>query len=130
MPYQIHPQAGEPIIIVRMTDPFDFLDDLRPMIEDIAASASSYPGNYYVIYEFPNLTVTFSDVVMTLAQQSSKLPGSLSDPRCKAIAVAPPDMMEFAVKSLEQTQYGKLRMEILPTTEEAMEYARLLATIS
>lgn len=130
MPYRIQPQAGEPIIVVSMSDPFDFVDDVRPMIEQIAAAAASFPGRYYVIYEFPNLTVTFSDVVMTLAEQSSKMPGSVSDPRVKAIAVAPPDMMEFAVKSLEQTQYGKLRMEILPSMEEALEYARLLITIS
>ncbi len=129
MPYQIKPQADEPIIIVSMSDPFDFIEDVRPMIEQIAVAATPFTGNYYVIYEFPNLTVTFSDVVMTLAQQSSKLPGSISDPRVRALAVAPPDMMEFAVKSLEQTQYGKLRMEILPSMEEALEYARLMMTI-
>lgn len=129
MPYQVTPLSDEPIITVTMSNPFDFMDGLRPMIEAIGKASEAYPGRYFVIYEFPNLTVTFSDMVITLAELSNKIPGSVGDPRVTALCIAPPEMMQFAVQSLEQTQYGKIHMEIMPTMEEALDYARLMLSL-
>jgi hypothetical protein len=67
MPYTITPQGNDPILLVKITDPFDFRTGPSAIRARLLNIFSDIARPFLVIYDIRGFSITFNDVVMALA---------------------------------------------------------------
>ena len=118
--------GDEPIFVITIADPYDFVNDPPALFAQVAAETQTITGKYISIYDLRGLTVNFSDMVMGMAAQSRGGAGSIADSHNITLVVATSDMIKFAVEAFQQPQYGNLEIPMFETKEAAIEQARHL----
>ncbi|NDJ54669.1 MAG: hypothetical protein GYB68_16500 [Chloroflexi bacterium] len=121
----MHPNVeklpDEPIIIVTVTESSD--------VESVAAACDAIIGDklgpFYRINDFSAFSFTFSGLMVGMAAETTRLPGSLSDPRIKPVFVGTSDMVKLGSQAGRQEQYGELAILLFATLEDALQHIRL-----
>jgi hypothetical protein len=117
---------NEPIFVITIADPYDFVNDPPVLFAQIAAETQTISGKYISIYDLRGLTVNFSDMVMGMAVQAKGGAGSIADSHNVTLVVATSDRIKFAVEAFKQPQYGNLQIPMFETMDEAIAQARHL----
>ncbi len=122
---------AEPILICTFTNTISG-EDLEyawsksvKLTEDILTGNSD--AHIYRITDMREVTFHFGQLVSAMAasQRGHNIPGSTSDPRFIELAVLKPGgLVHMGARSMAQSQYGGVKIEIFETVEEALEYAR------
>jgi hypothetical protein len=114
----------EPIIVVSLR-PHDNVE--REVIEVAAAVndlRDGQPGPFYRINDFSRFSMSFREIAIGLADETRRLPGSLSDPHIKPIFAGTRDMMLLGTRAGKHERYGGLEIMLFPRLEDALGYVR------
>jgi hypothetical protein len=125
MPYEVRRLGEEPIIVTTLTDPIDWARDIKQTTAQVAALVAEIDGEGFRITDLTRTNVTFSELMMGLAAVLRSEGGWLSTPRIQPLVVTTQELgREFQTFAAEQEQYGRLHIELFPTLDEAIAYAR------
>lgn len=124
MPYKIEKLPNEPVLVFTLWGAFDIQDDQERISAEIVNLVKDIEGPYYIIDDYSGLVnVNLGDMIAVMAEQTkSNLPGSVMDPRAKHVLVGNNDLIEFAAKSFDQSQYGAFQLQIFTSYDEALAY--------
>lgn len=118
--------GSEPIFLITIADPYDFVNDPPVLFAQIATETQHLTGKYVSIYDLRGLTVNFSDMVVGMAAQAKGGAGSVADSHNIPLVVATSEMLKFAVDAFQQEQYGNLQIPMFESLDEAHAHARQL----
>lgn len=126
MPYTFDVLPDEPILVVRLLDPFKVTVEPLAMQQDIAALHSRTEGQIVGIFDATDLKVSFGDVVSGLAATlRSKLPEGHDETRFAGIILITQNaLIKLGAQSASQPQYGGRSIMVTESMEEAMRMAR------
>ena len=98
------------------------------MDREILAIVKETPGKDYLILDVRDARLSFSSLVMLLADARSEIKEmggkAFIDENMEYLFVGDGDLTELAVKALEQEQYGSIEARLFATIKEALAYAR------
>jgi hypothetical protein len=123
MSYTVEKLKDEPIIIFTIEKGFKFEQNTGTVQLEIADAIEGLPKPVFLITDFSQIDMTFSELVLALGTARSGDAGSFSDQRLRNVFVGHDDMVDLAAKSLFQTQYGKIPVLVFSTLDEALDYA-------
>jgi hypothetical protein len=116
---KVHAQG----IVFRLLPGYDFDKDSQKAQKDIAALLDQIKAKpIYLVTNFSQIEMSFSDLVLQLGNNTRGREGSISDKRVRNLFVGTDELVSLAADSLIQTQYGKLPTLVFPTEEEAIRY--------
>jgi len=125
MPVEVKKVENEPIFVVIITDPYDASADSQAANEQIAEAIKAFEGPFYRINDIRQISLSFGDVVMGMAEERRKLPGSASDPRCaQSVLVGSGMLVNLVASASKQDQYGVMPVRAFTDYEAALEWAR------
>jgi hypothetical protein len=125
MPVDVTKMDDEPIFIITITDPYDSVNDSRRANEEIAEAITHFDGPFYRINDIRQISLSFGDVVMGMAEERQKLPGSASDPRCaQSVLVGGGMLVSLVASASKQDQYGVMPVRAFTDFETALEWVR------
>lgn len=128
MCFTIQQVPGEPVIITTLCDDFDPQRHYSLLWQTLGELLDGKPGPIYRIIDLRQANLTFSALVMGLAEETrSGHPGSASDPRMRGIIVATQELAELIARSFQQEHYGgrAAPVPLFGTLDEALAYVRL-----
>jgi hypothetical protein len=117
-------QPNEAIVLVKYTEPFKPEVDVAAVNKQVAKLVQEIPGEIYRIADVSAVQFEFSDIVMALNEATRRENGSLRDNRLHSIFVGTGSMVELAVNSLSQAQYGSIKSLLFTSVDDAICYAR------
>jgi hypothetical protein len=124
MPVKVERIPAKPILIATLTGHVT-LELVQEMFEQSARLADEIGGHLYRITDVRDIDTTFSDLVMILAEASSKeQPGSPTDPRFTGMLVGSHQWVKTFSQSIQQRQYGSLNIPLFEDMEAAMSYVQ------
>lgn len=86
------------------------------------------PGLDYLIMDLQGIELTFSELVMVLARardQIAALGGkTYIDANIRYVLVGSDDLIDLAAEALYQEQYGNIEVQVFPTVDVAVDFAR------
>ncbi len=122
MAVKVEQVPDKPILIATLTG-YVSLDLVQQMFEQSAKLADEIGGHLYRITDVRDIDTSFSDLVMILAEASSKKqPGSPADPRFTGMLVGSHKWVKAFSENIQQRQYGSLNVPLVDTMEAAMLY--------
>lgn len=128
MPYNIELLPDEPIVIVTLSEPFDWVKDVETTTAQVADLTQHLDGPIYRISDMKQVSLDFSEVVTALASVTKVKNGSFSDPRYRIIFISQKalvDLAEFGAQSASQEQYGVAEpIQVFTDLDEALHYVR------
>ncbi len=124
MAFTIQQVENEPIIIIKVTNPFDPETEVAEQNEAIAKLAASFSGMVYVIADLSRLEIKFSDLVLSLAEVRSSEASVLHNQKLVTLTVGSSEMVQLAVEAAKQQQYGAVDIRLFSSVDEALEHAR------
>lgn len=126
MPYTVTPQGDDPILLVEMSDPFDFRKDPRAIRAKILDVFGSSGRPFFIIYDLRKLPITFNDVVTAVTDavnvKESKYEIFQDYGRMSLVGAGPLITLTVRISSRFVPTSGEIRA--FDTVEEALEYAR------
>lgn len=127
MAFSVERVPDEPIIIMTILRRYDFEKDAPEAHTEVDRLLEEIEGRAYLITDYSQIDLTFSQLVVALGRATRGETGSASDPRIRQnIFVGEGEMVDLAAESLLQTQYGKLPVVVFPSLEKALTYVRAL----
>ncbi len=113
----------QPIIVAVLSG--DITSEMvQEMFAQSAALADEIGEQAYRITDIRLSEISFSDLVVVLADSASGQPGSPSDPRIHGVLVGTHGWSKFFVTSAHQAQYGEMNIPIFEDMETAQAYIR------
>ncbi|NDJ53576.1 MAG: hypothetical protein GYB68_10890 [Chloroflexi bacterium] len=125
MAIQIERLDNEPIVIVRVTDPVDNIEDPRQTNDGVLAALEQSAGTLWRITDFSEASLSFSDLVLGMG-----LDETMTHPQVRNIVVGASEMVEMIGSSAAQKQYGGLSVAVVEDLETALALARYDAAVS
>ena len=126
MPISVKRFPNEPIIMMSVTDPVDFMEELPPAYDQIADLAEGIEGRIYRITDFSQVDNTVGRLINILVRSSKSQKGSITDPemraRTQSILVGTSQFVRMGANILNR-QFG-IELSIFDTVDEALEYVR------
>ncbi len=116
---------GEPIAIIVHHPPYIPNDAILYAEQELAKILASMEGPLYVITDFRAIDVTFSDLVMSLADAVARSDeGSVKSERTRLVLVGSSQLVAMGASAFAQEQYGGFYVPFFASVEEALEYCR------
>ena len=86
------------------------------------------PGLDYLVMDFQGVEISFSQLVMVLAEardQMAKMGGKIYiDANIRYLFVGSDELIDLAAEAFHQEQYGNIDVRVFPTVESAVSFAR------
>lgn len=128
MPYTIETlDTPVPAVLTRISGTLDVDTDLPRMLSDLNDRLTGFEGDVvYNIIDATGMALNFSSVVTGLAATfqpgyAAHLP-QLFAPRVTPVMIGNGALLMLLVKSLQQDQYGRHRMQMFTTVDEALAH--------
>lgn len=113
---------GLPAILLEHVQPFKVPEDPTMALQEAAAFKKEQGTHIYRILDIRQIDMTFSDMMMAMEADRGK-EGGAGDPDVTTIFIGSGKLVELGTKALaEQDQYGKGKVVMYTTTEEAIDY--------
>ncbi len=119
MPITVQQLGDDPIVLVTMEGSIA-VQDIAKMYAQTAAIADKFARNTYRIMDVDKAEITFDQLIKVVKNVGAGAPGSLGDPRIKAMFVGQNSMARLASDMLSQQQFGGLELPIFPGLGEAL----------
>lgn len=86
------------------------------------------PGLDYLIMDLQRIKLTFSELVMVLANARDEIAAlggkAYIDANIRYLLVGSGDLIDLAAEALHQEQYGNIEVRVFPTVDMAVDFAR------
>ncbi len=110
---------NEPIVVITMIPPVNPMQDAPRASQEAFKLKQECGGHVYRILDFSQVKLTFSDLVMGMAEDSHQ-PGGMADKDVTTVFIGSGELVAFGVKSFaEQKQYGLVNPTQLFTSLDA-----------
>jgi hypothetical protein len=124
MTFKIQRLPNEPIIVIELSDSFNVQEETVKTFSAIDSLIGA-DQSVFLIYLSAIQKISFGDVVFSLAEQTRKTPGSISDPRVKkVIVVGDHPLLKMSSGFIKQAQYGGMEVALFTSSDEALAFAR------
>lgn len=124
MPIKVTRLQDLPAILLEHEPPLKVPDDPQKNMEETLALKRERGGHIYRIIDIRNVDLKFSDMMMSMDAERNKEGGS-GDPDVTTCFVGSGALVEMGTKALaEQDQYGKGRVVLFTSQEDAIDYVR------
>ena len=127
MAVEVNQVPGEPIVIIKYTDPWVPEKDVLEAGPLFAELEKQFEGPIFRITDFRPLTITVSDIVAAVIAVTQRgVVGALADPRVHTLMVGKDVLVKAVQKNLASGKYGNLATppKLFSTSEDALVYAR------
>jgi hypothetical protein len=122
MPHNVMPVDDTPILMVTMTNPYDYYREPQQLFAEIHALTDQMAGRIFVIYDCRSFELTFDDVINKMAIQTKGLAGSISDERLETIIVGSGELFHLMVESFRQEQYGGQHVHLFESMDDVQVF--------
>lgn len=129
MTHTVERLPDEPILIITYETPFDFHIEPGQILEAMADIIIDSDQAVFAIHDTSNLSLSFSDVVTGMAGAFKNVRGQELSPRARILVVGGGTLLNLAVRSARQIQYGGLDVELFDSLDDALDYARQYSLI-
>jgi hypothetical protein len=128
MPITVEKLPDEPIIILTITKPVDFAQELPPAYDEVAELLQEIEGPFYRISDFSGMQQSgVNELINLLMTAFRSRSGSLIDPELKArtrsLIVGDFKLVEMGVSILRK-QAPDLNVSVFRSVNTALAYAR------
>lgn len=114
-----------PVIILSYDEPFDAVKEPLQVLQAIAAAQAEIDGRVFTIHDVTKLSLSFSDVVMSLASSFlSQPPKGFNRSRIRPMMISTDGVARMWVNGAQQEQYGRQNWQLFTSREEALEEVR------
>ena len=125
MPFAIEKLAGEPIVRVKVSSPFDVRQDLPQLAQQLHAAFDAEEGPLWDITDVRDLSIGFGDMVYAMALMTRGELAVLNHPKLRRfVVIASSSLLLIAAKALGQQQYGAIPVMICETPDDALAVVR------
>jgi hypothetical protein len=124
MNYIISRLPNEKIIVADIYPDFNFNRDVPPMCVEIDKLIQPGEVGVYIIYDMLKRNLNFGDLVVGLAEHQGGRPGSLTDPRLKAVTVANGELVKMGNAAMGTDRYGNVEISLFEQFDEALAAVR------
>ncbi len=123
--YTLEKLPGEPIVVFQAAKTYDLETDTPVALDELNAIADSSDVDLIYITDIRNIHFELSDMAY-LSNLAARGQGAVfHHPRLKEIvAVTTSKLVELTFRGMGSEVYGRVRVAVFPTLEEALEYAR------
>ncbi len=119
MPTTCQRFPGEPIVLITMIPPINPTEDAPQASIEALKLKRETGGHVYRILDFSQIKLTFTDLVLGMAEDAHH-EGGMTDPDVTTAFVGSGELVQLGVKSLtEQKQYGAVNPTRLFTSVDA-----------
>jgi len=124
MGFTVQQLGNEPIVLVIFPLPIhEYLDELAEVHVQLADIADQCNRTiYYIPYSNQIVDLSYSDILLWIAERRDSTPGSIADPRIRVVLVGTTPMLRLAVKKFRE-QF-EIDVPIFPHLDHAIAYAR------
>jgi hypothetical protein len=119
----------EPILILQLTAPADPLTDTQKMQQYIAQAMPQVEGMLYIISDFSQADLSFSDVVVGMAEFSREIVLAPNAMPFIPVLVGSSRMVTLMAEAAHQDQYGHLNLPVYATLNEALDNIRSVMVV-
>lgn len=124
MPTNITEMSDINLIILENTPPVEIPDVVLENTRQSAAFKQKLGTPIYRILDVSKVDLQFSDMMVAMGAERG-MEGGSSDPDVTTLFVGSGELVKMGTKALaEQDQYGKARVHLFTTQEEAIQFAR------
>lgn len=124
MPLKVDQFPGEPIVVFRFVSPSQPAADAELMRQSLLAAQPSAAGMLYFITDFTEAELSFSELMVGMAEFTHHIARDLKNKPFKAATVGTSEMIRLMAEAGRQEQYGSLEVPFYPTLSEALDYIR------
>lgn len=125
MTYTIQQFGSERIIIVTFEAGFSIANDMPAVARDLRAAIDQAGDGLVLIFDLESLHFDLDDLIKLANQARDKDISPHHDPRVlQTIAVSSSKVVQLSAKGLSSATFGNLTAVVMPTIEEAINYAR------
>lgn len=110
---------NEPIIVATIFEPVDMAVDPQKNRDLCNEIARKYKGKVYRIIDFTHFELTFSQMVMGLAEDIR-----LSERNIVPLVVGNTNLVRLQAEAMKQEQYGGFEAKVFTHVDAAIAYAR------
>ncbi len=110
---------NDPIIVATIFEPVDMAVDPQKNRELCNEIARKYEGKVYRIIDFTHFELTFSQMVMGLAEDIR-----LSERNIVPLIVGNTNLVRLQAEAMKQEQYGGFEAKVFTSVDAAIAYAR------
>lgn len=102
--------------------------DSKQVRHKVQSIIEETPGLDYLVMDFQEAELTFSELVMVLANardQIARMGGkNYIDSNIRYLFVGSDELIDLAAAALYQEQYGNIEVRVFPTVDTAVDFAR------
>lgn len=124
MPVSIELFSDEPILVATFTEPFKPREDLEKVAQHMVKILEDVPDILWRIDDTTFVEMTFTKLVEAMSAATRSKTGTVTDPRVELILVGTSETMKTAAKSMEQRQYGEVKVPLFTSRDDALAYVR------
>lgn len=125
MTVSVEKLSGEPIVLVRFSNPFIVEQDVPVLLQELGRVFDDSPGQIFDITDGSGLKTSFGEMVKALAEVTRDRNNVLRHPKVMGYAiVADNKLAQIGAQALGQVQYGAISAVIVKTLDEAFVVAR------
>jgi hypothetical protein len=125
MAFEFAMLPGEPLMLIKLHSDFKMQDDTPVLIGMMKRALDTAPDRVTIIGNLPGIMLKFSDMVYAMGIATKGDTAILHHPCIrKLVLVTTSDTIRFGGFSLQQEQYGGLRVEVYATMDEALKSIR------
>jgi hypothetical protein len=125
MTISIEKMSGEPIVLVKFSNPFIVDQDVPAFIQNLGRVFDDSQEQIFDITDASGLKTSFAEMVKALAAMTREGNKVLSHPRVIGYAiVVDSGLLQIGAQALGQVQYGALPATVVKSLDEALVVAR------
>jgi hypothetical protein len=114
----------EPILILHFALPSNPAAEAQQMKQHISKTIPSMDGTLYVISDLRAISLSFTDVVVGMAEFTQLVNTFPEGMQFIPVLVGSSDMVQMLSMSARQEQYGHQELPIFSTVDDALTYIR------
>jgi hypothetical protein len=124
--FTIEKLPGEPIIMVAITDPFDYQRGPSAIFDKVGQEIGNFPGSLYWITDLTRLSLNFRNWITMRAAAYISHPHSVESGRMHPLYVSNRGLIcgGVALENMRRAKFDLPLIRLFSTLEEALEYAR------
>lgn len=128
MAYTIDKLPDEPVLVFNQDPVFDPNQSVPQTVADVAAALDAQPGPVFMIYNIGAMSIELDDLIQAASRAGRGAQGSsavLHHPNVREnVYVVSHPVVRMAVKGLESATFGRARVILFATLDEALAYCR------
>lgn len=121
MTTKVEYQSDRNLVIATYSNPLDPHNDIRNVVTEVGVRYSTTGPLLYTITDVTQLDITFSDLVVGLANATAHADGwRIGAPNSVTFVVGGGEMVSLTAQSVTQSQYGEAEIRLFESLEEAI----------